>query len=116
MNDLLPFCKDNEEKIKDLVNADQLVGINDICNKSDDNGLLIEIDCADAPEIVLNKLLSTNDNIIAECCVDEDTEWGINNNNLGDNHLGKIWMKIRSDFLNTKRPQAQEKISMKWKY
>lgn len=47
--------------------------------------------------IVMKKLLATGDYIIAEYCTDEDTEWGLDNNNLGDNNLGKIWMKIRSE-------------------
>ena len=42
-------------------------------------------------------LLNTKDYLIAECCIDEDTDWGIDNNNEGNNHLGKIWMKIRDD-------------------
>lgn len=42
-------------------------------------------------------LLNTNNLMIAECCIDEDTDWGIDNNNQGDNHLGTIWMKIRED-------------------
>jgi ribA/ribD-fused uncharacterized protein len=42
-------------------------------------------------------LLNTDDLIIAECCIDEDTDWGIDNNNIGENHLGNIWMKIRAD-------------------
>ena len=45
--------------------------------------------------VVKECLLNTKDYIIAECCIDEDTDWGIDNNNQGDNHLGKIWMKIR---------------------
>ena len=46
---------------------------------------------------VKEQLLHTPDLIIAECCVDEDTDWGIDNNNQGNNHLGKIWMNIRED-------------------
>lgn len=42
-------------------------------------------------------LLNTNDLMIAECCVDEDIDWGIDNNNQGENHLGKIWMDIREE-------------------
>ena len=42
-------------------------------------------------------LLNTHDLIIAECCVDEDTDWGIDNNNQGENHLGIIWMNIREE-------------------
>ena len=42
-------------------------------------------------------LINTKDYIIAECCIDEDIDWGIDNNNQGNNHLGKIWMKIRDD-------------------
>lgn len=47
--------------------------------------------------IVMKKLLATENYIIAEYCTDEDTEWGLDNNNLGDNNLGKIWMKIRDE-------------------
>ena len=47
--------------------------------------------------IVKKKLLNTNDYIIAEYCTDEDTDWGLDNNNKGENNLGKIWMKIRDD-------------------
>lgn len=42
-------------------------------------------------------LLNTKNLMIAECCIDEDTDWGIDNNNQGENHLGNIWMKIRED-------------------
>ena len=45
-------------------------------------------------------LLNTNDLIIAECCIDEDKDWGIDNNNQGENHLGNIWMRIRADLKN----------------
>ena len=45
-------------------------------------------------------LLNTNNLIIAECCIDEDTDWGIDNNNQGNNHLGNIWMKIREELKN----------------
>ena len=47
--------------------------------------------------IVKGALLNTKDYIIAENCIDEDTDWGLDNNNQGDNNLGKIWMKIRAD-------------------
>ena len=42
-------------------------------------------------------LLNTKNLMIAECCIDEDTDWGIDNNNQGENHLGNIWMRIRED-------------------
>lgn len=42
-------------------------------------------------------LLNTKDYIIAECCIDEDTDWGLDNNKKGNNNLGKIWMKIRDN-------------------
>ena len=51
--------------------------------------------------VVKRKLLATKDYIIAEYCTDEDTEWGLDNNNHGENHLGRIWMKIREE-LQTK--------------
>lgn len=47
--------------------------------------------------VVKKKLLATSDYIIAEYCTDEDTDWGLDNNNNGQNNLGKIWMKIRSE-------------------
>ncbi len=47
--------------------------------------------------IVKECLLKTKDYIIAENCIDEDTDWGLDNNNEGNNNLGKIWMKIRND-------------------
>ena len=47
-------------------------------------------------------LLDTKDYVIAENCIDEDTDWGLDNNNQGNNNLGKIWMEIR-DELNNER-------------
>ena len=47
--------------------------------------------------IVKECLLNTKDYLIAECCIDEDTDWGVDNNNQGENNLGKIWMKIRDE-------------------
>ena len=47
--------------------------------------------------IVKKCLLDTKDYIIAEVCIDEDTDWGLDNNNQGNNNLGKIWMKIRDE-------------------
>lgn len=49
------------QKVKDLVNAGTLSGIEDICNKSDDSGLLIEIECSIDPNIVLQKLYKLTD-------------------------------------------------------
>ena len=49
------------QKIKDLVNSEILVGIEDVYNKSDDSGLLIEIECSADPKIVLNKLYKLTD-------------------------------------------------------
>lgn len=49
------------QKIKDLVNAGTLQGIEDVCNKSDDNGLLIEIECSADPKVVLSKLYKYTD-------------------------------------------------------
>ena len=48
-------------KVKDLVNSDQITGIEDICNKSDDSGLLIEVECSEDPNIVVNKLYKLTD-------------------------------------------------------
>ena len=47
--------------------------------------------------VVKKKLLATSNNIIAEYCIDEDTDWGLDNNNKGQNNLGKIWMEIRDE-------------------
>lgn len=44
------------QKIKDLVNAGTLSGIEDIYNKSDDSGMLIEIECSAEAKIVLAQL------------------------------------------------------------
>ena len=44
------------QKIKDLVNAGTLVGIEDIYNKSDDSGMLVEIECSSDAEQILPKL------------------------------------------------------------
>jgi len=47
--------------------------------------------------IVKEVLLNTKNYIIAENCIDEDTVWGLDNNNQENNNLGKIWMKIRDE-------------------
>ena len=49
------------QNIKDLVNKGTLSGVEDILNKSDDNGLLIEIECSDNPSLILNKLYKYTD-------------------------------------------------------
>ena len=46
---------------------------------------------------VREALLNTRDLLIAEFCVDEDTDWGIDKNNKGENHLGKALMKVRKN-------------------
>ena len=51
-------------------------------------------------EFVKRILLDTKDYIITEQCIDEDTDWGLDNNNQGENHLGKIWMKIRQELID----------------
>lgn len=48
-------------RIKELVNDETLTGIEDICNKSDDSGLLIEIECSKDPLFVLNSLYKYTD-------------------------------------------------------
>ena len=52
---------------------------------------------AEQNPMVLESLLSTGDNIIVEHCVDEDTDWGIDKNKKGNNHLGKSLMKVRDN-------------------
>lgn len=49
------------QKVKELVNNNQLSGIDDICNKSDDSGMLIEIECSDDPTLVLSNLYKLTD-------------------------------------------------------
>lgn len=48
-------------KIKELVEKEEINGIDDIINKSDKKHLLIEIQCSNAPLTVLNKLFATTD-------------------------------------------------------
>ena len=48
-------------EIKDLVNSGKITGIEDICNKSDDSGMLIEIECSDDPNLVLASLYKLTD-------------------------------------------------------
>ncbi len=55
---------------------------------------------AEQNPVVKKKLLETRNNIIAEYCTDEDTDWGLDNNNEGQNNLGKIWMEIRDELSN----------------
>lgn len=50
--------------------------------------------------IVKEVLLNTRDLLIAEYCIDEDTDWGIDKNNKGNNHLGKSLMKVRENIRN----------------
>ena len=57
---------------------------------------------AEQNPIVLNALLSTKDNIIIEHCVDEDTDWGVDNNLQGENNLGRLWMEVREEYKKTK--------------
>ena len=47
--------------IKDLVNSNKLTGIEDIYNKSDDSGMLIEIECYEDPSMVLGLLYKLTD-------------------------------------------------------
>ena len=48
-------------KIKELVEKEEINGIDDIINKSDKKHLLIEIQCSNAPLTVLNKLFAATD-------------------------------------------------------
>lgn len=45
--------------------------------------------------IVKKCLMKTGDYTICEFCVDEDTEWGLDKNGIGENRLGKAWMNVR---------------------
>lgn len=48
---------------------------------------------------VLKKLLETKDYYIVEDSP-KDSFWGWGENRDGDNHLGKLWMKIREEYRN----------------
>lgn len=47
--------------IKELVNSGKLTGIEDIYNKSDDSGMLIEVECSGDPNQVLSSLFKLTD-------------------------------------------------------
>lgn len=47
--------------------------------------------------MVREALINTKDYLICEYCIDEDTEWGVDKNRVGENRLGKAWMKIRDE-------------------
>lgn len=49
------------DKIKTLIESEQIKGIDEIYNKCDKKHLLIEIQCTDNPSTVLNKLFSLTD-------------------------------------------------------
>lgn len=49
------------QKVKDLINNETLAGIEDVYNKSGDNGLLIEIVCETDPSAILTKLHKLTD-------------------------------------------------------
>lgn len=49
------------QKVKDLVNSGTLQGIEDIYNKSDDTGMLIEVECVENPDSVLTDLYRLTD-------------------------------------------------------
>lgn len=49
------------DKIKTLIESEQIKGIDEIYNKCDKKHLLIEIQCVDNPSAVLNKLFSLTD-------------------------------------------------------
>lgn len=47
---------------------------------------------------VKEKLINTNPyTIIEDCGEDDDKDWGCGLDGTGENHLGKIWMKIRNN-------------------
>ena len=52
--------------------------------------------------MVKEALINTEDYLICELCIDEDTDWGIDKNNNGENHLGKILMEIRKELTKEK--------------
>ena len=47
--------------------------------------------------MVKDALLASKDYQICEYCIDEDIEWGLDQNGNGENRLGKAWMKIRDE-------------------
>ena len=46
-------------------------------------------------KMVKDALLATKDFLICEYCIDQDTEWGLDENGNGENRLGKAWMNVR---------------------
>lgn len=47
--------------VKELIEKEEINGIRDILNKSDKKRILVEIECQDNPQYVLNKLFSSTD-------------------------------------------------------
>ncbi len=88
------FSPNDARSIAHENKASRLANWSDIKYKKMEEVLKLKVE---QNPIVKECLLNTKDYLIAECCIDEDTDWGIDNNNQGENHLGKIWMKIRSE-------------------
>ena len=55
-------------------------------------------------------LLNTKDYTIVEHCVDQDTDWGVDNNGVGENNLGKLWMQIREELKKGKGKVVLESV------
>ena len=88
------FSPNDERSIAHENKASRLANWSDKKKKKMEEVLKLKVE---QNPIVKECLLNTKDYMIAECCVDEDTDWGVDNNNQGENNLGKIWMKIRDE-------------------
>lgn len=95
------------EKIRKSMSAHEAQKIaaeNRACMRSDWNDVklsimetLLRLKVKQNP-YVLKKLMETGDYQIVEDSP-KDSFWGCGNDHKGDNHLGKLWMKIRSEYI-----------------
>lgn len=60
-----------------------------------------------------NILISTNDKILVENAGKNDTFYGAGADGYGENHLGRILMKIREELTEPSKPQAGKKIDIR---
>ena len=57
---------------------------------------------AEQNPMVKEALFKTKDYVIGEMCIDEDTDWGLDRDNNGENHLGKALMNVRKELIKVK--------------
>ena len=70
---------------------------------------------AEQNPMVKEALFKTKDYVIGEMCIDEDTDWGLDRDNNGENHLGKALMNVRKELIKVKvvsifKDEYEEKI------